>query len=146
MASEDIGNADPQALPLAIAARDAYEFLGRPEGDIAIGQLTAYLASAPKSNRSHIAFKAAKAAAHETGSLAPPPHAMNAPTKLMKELGYSDGYVYDHDTDEAFAGLDYFPPGMERRQFYRPSSFGFDKEIKKRLDYWDKLRRERGKS
>ena len=142
IASEDIGNADPQALPIAIAAKEAYEFLGQPEGEIAIGQLVAYLATAPKSNRSHVAFKKAKAAAHETGSLAPPPHAMNAPTKLMKSLGYSDGYVYDHDTDDGFAGLDYFPPEMEREEFYQPSQFGFDKEITKRLDFWARKRRE----
>jgi len=144
-ASEDIGNADPQALQLAIAAKDAFEFLGRPEGEIPIGQLVAYLASAPKSNRAHIAFKQAKAAARETGSLCPPPHAMNAPTKLMKSLGYSDGYVYDHDTQEGSAGLNYFPPEMERRKFYEPSRFGFDKEIAKRLEYWAKLRREAAK-
>ena len=143
IASEDVGNADPQALPIAIAAKDAYEFLGQPEGEISIGQLVAYLASAPKSNRSHVAFKKAKAAARETGSLAPPPHAMNAPTKLMKSLGYSDGYVYDHDMEDGFAGLNYFPPDMERRQFYQPSQFGFDKEIAKRLDYWARKRREK---
>ena len=143
IASEDVGNADPQALPIAVAAKDAYEFLGQPEGEIAIGQLVAYLAAAPKSNRSHVAFKKAKAAARETGSLSPPPHAMNAPTKLMKSLGYSDGYVYDHDTEEGFAGLNYFPPDMERRVFYEPSSFGFDKEIAKRLDYWARKRREK---
>jgi putative ATPase len=143
IASEDVGNADPQALPLAIAARDAYEFLGQPEGEIPIGQLVAYLASAPKSNRSHVAFKKAKAAARETGSLAPPPHAMNAPTKLMKSLGYSDGYVYDHDTEDGFAGLNYFPTDMERQKFYHPSQFGFDKEIAKRLDYWERKRREK---
>ena len=142
IASEDVGNADPQALPIAIAAKDAYEFLGQPEGEIAIGQLVAYLATAPKSNRAHVAFKKAKAAALETGSLAPPPHAMNAPTKLMKSLGYSDGYVYDHDTEDGFAGLDYFPPEMERRAFYEPSHFGFDKEIAKRLEYWARKRRE----
>jgi putative ATPase len=146
MASEDIGMADPTALQICLAAKDAYDFLGSPEGELALAQAVIHLATAPKSNAAYKAFGAASRAAKETGSLAPPPHAMNAPTKLMKELGYSDGYVYDHDTDEAFAGLDYFPPGMERRQFYRPSSFGFDKEIKKRLDYWDKLRRERGKS
>ncbi len=143
IASEDVGNADPHALPLAVAARDAYDFLGQPEGEIAIGQLVAYLATAPKSNRSHVAFKQAKAAARETGSLSPPKHAMNAPTKLMKSLGYSDGYVYDHDTADAFAGLDYFPPEMERRVFYKPSSFGFDKEIAKRLEFWDRKRREK---
>lgn len=140
IASEDIGNADPQALPLAVAARDAYEFLGQPEGEIAIGQLVAYLGAAPKSNRSHVAFKKAKAVARETGSLAPPPHAMNAPTKLMKSLGYSDGYVYDHDQEDGFAGLNYFPPDMEREKYYRPSGFGFDKEIAKRLEYWDRKR------
>lgn len=143
IASEDVGNADPQALPLAVAARDAYEFLGQPEGEIAIGQLVAYLATAPKSNRSHVAFKMAKAAARETGSLSPPKHAMNAPTKLMKSLGYSDGYVYDHDTEDSFAGLNYFPPDMERQDFYKPSSFGFDKEIAKRLEYWERKRREK---
>ncbi|MEO1136191.1 MAG: replication-associated recombination protein A [Pseudomonadota bacterium] len=143
IASEDVGNADPQALPLAIAAKDAFEFLGQPEGEIAIGQLVAYLGTAPKSNRSHVAFKMAKAVARDTGSLAPPPHAMNAPTKLMKSLGYSDGYVYDHDTEEGFAGLNYFPETMERQKFYQPSQFGFDKEIAKRLDYWDKKRQER---
>ncbi len=143
IASEDIGNADPHALPLAVAARDAYEFLGQPEGEIAIGQLVAYLGTAPKSNRSHAAFKKAKARAHETGSLAPPPHAMNAPTEMMKEFGYSDGYVYDHDTERGFAGLNYFPPDMPRETFYEPSSFGFDKEIAKRLDYWRRLRDEK---
>ncbi len=141
VASEDVGNADPHALPLAIAARDAYEFLGQPEGEIAIGQLVAYLGSAPKSNRSHVAFVKAKMAAKETGSLMPPPRAVNAPTKLMKELGYGEGYVYDHDTEESFAGLDYFPKDMERRKFYEPSQFGFDKEIAKRLAYWERLRR-----
>ena len=141
VASEDIGNADPRALPLAISARDAYEFLGQPEGEIAIGQLVAYLATAPKSNRSHVAFNRAKAAARETGSLAPPAHAMNAPTKLMKSLGYSDGYVYDHDTENAFAGLNYFPDDMPRRKFYSPSEMGFDKEIAKRLAYWERHRK-----
>ncbi len=143
VASEDIGNADPQALPLAVAAKDAYEFLGQPEGEIAIGQLVSYLATAPKSNRSHVAFKQAKAAARDTGSLAPPPHAMNAPTKLMEQLGYAEGYVYDHDTEDGFAGLNYFPSEMERRAFYKPSQFGFDKEIAKRLEYWERKRRGR---
>lgn len=143
IASEDIGNADPQALPLAIAARDAYEFLGQPEGEIAIGQLVAYLGTAPKSNRSHVAFVSAKISAKETGSLMPPPHAMNAPTKLMKQLGYSEGYKYDHDEADNFAGLNYFPPDMKRKRFYHPSPYGFDKEIAKRLEYWEKLRREK---
>ena len=143
IASEDVGNADPQALPMAVAAKDAYEFLGQPEGEIAIGQLVAYLASAPKSNRSHVAFNKAKSVARKTGSLPPPPHAMNAPTKLMKELGYSDGYVYDHDTEESFAGLNYFPPDLPREKFYEPSRFGFDKEIAKRLEYWARKREEK---
>jgi len=143
IASEDVGNADPQALPLAIAARDAFEFLGQPEGEIAIGQLVAYLATAPKSNRSYAAFKAAKSAAREEGSLAPPMHAMNAPTGLMKSLGYSKGYAYDHDAEDAFAGLDYFPPGMARRRFYEPRETGFEREILKRLDYWDRNRKPR---
>ncbi len=143
IASEDIGNADPQALPLAIAARDAYEFLGQPEGEIAIGQLVAYLGTAPKSNRSHVAFIKAKITARETGSLPPPAHAMNAPTKMMKELGYSDGYVYDHDSQDGFAALNYFPPDLPRETFYKPSSFGFDKEIEKRLAYWRKLREQK---
>lgn len=143
IASEDVGNADPQALPLAIAARDAYEMLGQPEGEIALGQLVAYLATAPKSNRAHVAFKAAKSAARENGSLQPPMHAMNAPTALMKSLGYSAGYEYDHDAEEAFAGLDYFPAAMAREQFYDPREAGFEREIRKRIDYWDKRRRPR---
>jgi putative ATPase len=146
IASEDVGNADPQALPLAIAARDAFEFLGQPEGEIAIGQLVSYLATAPKSNRSYEAFHAAKAAARESGSLAPPMHAMNAPTKLMKDIGYHQGYQYDHDAEDAFAGLDYFPPDMARRKFYEPRETGFEREIAKRLEYWDKRRKPRDRS
>lgn len=136
IASEDIGNADPQALQLAIAARDAYEALGQPEGEIALGQLVAYLGSAPKSNRSYAAFKKAKAAARETGSLMPPKHAMNAPTSMMKGMGYSDGYVYDHDEPHGFAGLNYFPPDLERLSFYEPREAGFEREIQKRLAWW----------
>ncbi|MEZ5894445.1 MAG: replication-associated recombination protein A [Parvularculaceae bacterium] len=143
VASEDVGNADPQALPLAIAAKEAYEFLGQPEGEIAIGQLVAYLATAPKSNRAYVAFHNAKAAARETGSLMPPMHAVNAPTKLMKELGYHKGYEYDHDAEGGFAGLNYFPEAMPRQKFYEPSQFGFDKEIAKRVEYWDRKRKER---
>ncbi|MCK5749881.1 MAG: replication-associated recombination protein A [Oricola sp.] len=146
VASEDVGNADPQALPLAIAAKEAYEFLGQPEGEIAIGQLVTYLATAPKSNRAYVAFHNAKAVARETGSLMPPMHAVNAPTKLMKELGYHKGYEYDHDAEGAFAGLNYFPDGMARQKFYEPSPYGFDKEIAKRLEYWDKKRREKSGS
>lgn len=142
-ASEDVGNADPQALVLAVAARDAYEFLGRPEGEIAIGQLVAYLATAPKSNRSHIAFKKAKVAAKKTAALPPPAHALNPVTGLMKSAGYGEGYIYDHDTDDAFAGLDYFPARMERQAFYQPSSSGFDREIAKRLAYWNARRQKK---
>lgn len=143
VASEDVGNADPQALPLAIAAKDAYEFLGQPEGEIAIGQLVAYLATAPKSNRAYVAFHNAKAVARETGSLTPPMHAVNAPTKLMKSLGYHKGYEYDHDAEGGFAGLNYFPDALARQKFYEPSPYGFDKEIAKRIEYWDRKRRER---
>lgn len=143
IASEDIGNADPAALPLAIAAREAYEALGQPEGEIAIGQLVAYLATAPKSNRSYVAFHRAKAAARESGSLAPPMHALNAPTRLMKDLGYHKGYEYDHDAEDAFAGLDYFPPALPRAKYYEPRETGFEREIIKRLDFWDKRRKPR---
>ncbi|WP_428409433.1 replication-associated recombination protein A [Hyphococcus sp.] len=146
VASEDVGNADPQALPLAIAAKEAYEFLGQPEGEIALGQLVTYLATAPKSNRAYVAFHNAKAAAKETGSLMPPMHAVNAPTKLMKQLGYHKGYEYDHDAEGGFAGLNYFPDAMERRKFYQPSQYGFDKEIAKRVEYWDRKRREKPES
>jgi putative ATPase len=141
MASEDIGLADPAALGVAVAAKDAYELLGSPEGELALAQAVAHLATAPKSNAVYRAFGAAARAAGETGSLPPPPYAMNAPTKLMKELGYSDGYQYDHDAEGGFAGLDYFPPGMPRRVFYEPTDFGFEKEIRKRIDYWNKRRR-----
>ncbi len=143
IASEDVGNADPQALPLAIAAAQAYERLGQPEGEIAIGQLVAYLGTAPKSNRAHVAFKDAKSAARETGSLPPPLHAMNAPTALMKSLGYAKGYRYDHDEEDVFAGLDYFPPDMARRRFYKPREAGFEREILKRLDFWESRRKPR---
>lgn len=142
-ASEDIGNADPQALPLAIAARDAYEFLGQPEGEIAIGQLVAYLASAPKSNRSYAAFKKAKASARKSGSLMPPAHAMNAPTQMMKDQGYGAGYEYDHDHEDGFSGLNYFPPELDREQFYIPRETGHEREIAKRLAWWRGLRERR---
>ncbi|MCB1531828.1 MAG: replication-associated recombination protein A [Alphaproteobacteria bacterium] len=140
VASEDISNADPQALPLVIAAWQAYERLGLPEGELAMAQACTYLACAPKSNASYMALKAAKKAAGETGSLMPPKHAMNAPTKLMKDQGYSDGYRYDHDTPEGFSGQSYFPDDLPRREFYKPVERGFEREIKKRLDYWSKLR------
>ncbi len=143
MASEDIGLADPAALGVSIAAKDAYELLGSPEGELALAQAVIHLAIAPKSNAAYVAYKAAMSAAAETGSLAPPPYAMNAPTKLMKSLGYAQGYAYDHDAEGGFAGLDYFPPDMERRQFYKPTPYGFEKDIAKRLEYWEKRRRPR---
>lgn len=143
MASEDIGLADPSALGVTIAAKDAYDFLGSPEGELALAQAVIHLATAPKSNAAYKAFGAASRAAAATGSLAPPPYAMNAPTKLMQSLGYAQGYEYDHDAEGGFAGLDYFPPGMARELFYDPTHFGFEKEIAKRLDYWAKRRKPR---
>ena len=140
MASEDIGLADPQALPMALAAWEAYERLGSPEGELALAEAVIYLATAPKSNASYTAFGAAQRAAQESGSLMPPPHAVNAPTRLMRELGYSEGYVYDPDTAEGFSGLNYFPDALPRRSFYRPAERGFEREIKKRFEYWEKLR------
>ncbi|MGO1080650.1 replication-associated recombination protein A [Inquilinus sp. CA228] len=142
-AVEDIGIADPQALTQALAAWDAYERLGSPEGELAIAQAVIYLATAPKSNAAYTAFKTSARAAKETGSLMPPMHILNAPTRLMKEIGYGKGYAYDHDTDEGFSGQNYFPPDMDRQQFYQPVERGFEREIKKRLDYWAKLRGQR---
>ncbi len=142
-ASEDIGMADPQALVQAIAARQAYEMLGSPEGELMIAQSVVYLATAPKSNAQYAAFGAAKRAAKTHGSLMPPKHILNAPTKLMKELGYSKGYDYDHQAEDAFSGQNYFPDGMERETYYEPVERGFEREIQKRLEYWDKLRAKR---
>lgn len=139
-AVEDIGLADPQALEQALAAWDAYDRLGSPEGELAVAQLVIYLASAPKSNAAYLAFGEARAMAEETGSLMPPMHILNAPTGLMRHLGYGRGYVYDHATEEGFSGQNYFPEGIERRNFYRPGERGFEREVKKRLEYWDKLR------
>jgi putative ATPase len=139
-AVEDVGMADPQALPQAIAAWEAYDRLGSPEGELAIAQAVIYLATAPKSNAAYRALGAANRSARETGSLMPPKHILNAPTRLMKDLGYADGYAYDHATDEGFSGQNYFPDGMERRQFYEPAERGFEREVKKRLEYWQKLR------
>ena len=139
-AVEDIGLADPQALVQALAAWDAYDRLGSPEGELAVAQLAIYLATAPKSNAAYTAFGEARRMAEETGSLMPPMHILNAPTRLMKKLGYGKGYVYDHATEEGFSGQNYFPDEIERREFYRPGERGFEREIKKRLDYWDKLR------
>ena len=143
MASEDIGLADPQALVIANAAKDAYDYLGSPEGELALAEACVYLATAPKSNAVYTAFKAATRAAKEYGSLLPPRHILNAPTKLMKEEGYSAGYIYDHDTPEAFSGQDYFPEKMGRHNFYDPPDRGFERDIRKRLDYWTRLRAER---
>jgi len=143
-AVEDIGLADPQAVQQALAAWDVYERLGSPEGELALAQLVIYLGTAPKSNAAYLAFKAAMKSAGETGSLMPPMHILNAPTKMMKNLGYGSGYVYDHDTEAGFSGQNYFPDGMPRRRFYEPRERGFERDIKKRLEYWDKLRRGKG--
>ena len=143
MAVEDIGMADPQALVVCNAAKDAYDFLGSPEGELALAQAAVYLATAPKSNGVYTAYKSAMRAAKEHGSLLPPKHILNAPTKLMKGEGYGDGYRYDHNEPDAFSGQDYFPEKMGRRQFYDPPERGFEREIRKRLDWWSKLRRER---
>jgi putative ATPase len=143
-AVEDVGLADPQALVQATAAWQAYERLGSPEGELALAQAVIYLGTAPKSNATYRAFGAARRAAAETGSLMPPLHILNAPTGLMRDLGYGAGYAYDHDTEEGFSGQDYFPDGMARPQFYRPVDRGFEREIKKRLDYWSKLRGRKG--
>ncbi len=142
-AVEDIGLADPQAVVQALAAKDVYDFLGSPEGEIALAQTVIYLATAPKSNAVYIALGAAKRAAHEHGSLMPPAHILNAPTKLMKNLGYGKGYEYDHETEEGFSGQNYFPDDMERQALYQPKETGFEREIAKRLEYWAKLRAKR---
>jgi putative ATPase len=142
-ASEDVGLADPQALPLALAAWEAYERMGSPEGELALAELVIYLATAPKSNAAYVAIGAANRAAKEFGSLMPPKHILNAPTKLMQEIGYGEGYEYDHDSAEGFSGQNYFPDDMKRQQFYSPVERGFEREVKKRLDYWAELRRKR---
>src|SRR5215472_14445790 len=139
-AVEDIGLADPQAVAQALAAWDTYDRLGSPEGELAIAQCVIYLATAPKSNAAHQAFCEAQQMARETGSLMPPMHILNAPTRLMRHLGYGEGYIYDHGTAEGFSGQDYFPEGVARRSFYHPGERGFEREIGKRLEYWNKLR------
>jgi putative ATPase len=143
MAIEDIGLADPQAVVQALAAKDVYDFLGSPEGELALAQATVYLATAPKSNGAYAAYKSAMRAAKEHGSLSPPKHILNAPTKLMAEEGYGAGYEYDHGTAEGFSGQDYFPDEMAREKFYEPRERGFEREIRKRLAYWEELRRKR---
>ena len=140
-ATEDIGMADPVALSQAVTAWQAFERVGSPEGDLAIAQCTIYLATAPKSNGVYKAFEHASGTAKETGSLLPPKHVLNAPTSMMKELGYGDGYVYDHGVDDAFSGQNYFPEELSEKRFYEPTERGFEKEIKKRLDYWLKLKK-----
>jgi putative ATPase len=139
-ATEDIGEADPMSMVLAVAAKDTYDFLGSPEGELALAQLTVHLACAPKSNSVYKAFGAARKAAAETGSLMPPAHIRNAPTKLMKELGYGKGYAYDHDAEGGFSGQNYFPDGMERRVFYAPKGEGVEARVKERLDRWAAIR------
>ncbi len=144
MAVEDIGLADPQAVVQALAAKDVFDFLGSPEGELALAQATIYLATAPKSNAAYVAYKAAMRSAKEHGSLMPPKIILNAPTKLMEEEGYGEGYAYDHNAPDAFSGQNYFPDEMdERPQFYDPPERGFEREIRKRLDHWAKLRKER---
>ena len=145
MAIEDIGLADPQALVQALAAKDTFDFLGSPEGELALAQATIYLATAPKSNAAYVAYKAAMRAAKEHGSLSPPKHILNAPTKLMQSEGYGSGYAYDHDTEEGFSGQDYFPEEFDARpQYYEPPDRGFEREIRKRLAYWADIRAKRG--
>jgi putative ATPase len=143
MASEDIGLADPQALVIANAAKDAYDFLGSPEGELAIAQAVVYVATAPKSNALYRAFDAAKALARDYGSPTPPKTILNAPTRLMKREGYGADYQYDHDAPDAFSGQNYWPEKIGRRALYEPVERGFEREIRKRLDYWARLRKER---
>jgi putative ATPase len=143
MAVEDIGMADPEALKQALAAKDTFDFLGSPEGELALAQATVYIATAPKSNAIYNAFKAAMKKAGETGSLMPPKAILNAPTTLMKQQEYGSGYRYDHDEPDAFSGQNYFPDAMVRQKFYHPVERGFERDIAKRLDYWDRLRKER---
>jgi putative ATPase len=145
MAVEDIGLADPQALIHARAAAETYEQLGSPEGELALANTVIYLATAPKSNAAYIAYKAARRAAKEGGSLMPPKTILNAPTKLMKEEGYGADYAYDHDAPDAFSGQNYWPDALGRQLFYDPPERGFEREIRKRLEYWEKLRAERSR-
>ena len=142
-AVEDIGMADPQALVIANAAKDAFDFLGSPEGELALAQAAVYLATAPKSNALYTAYKAATRVAKEHGSLMPPKTILNAPTKLMKQIGYGESYRYDHDEPDAFSGQDYWPEKIGRQEFYEPVDRGFEREVRKRLDWWERLRRDR---
>lgn len=144
MAIEDIGLADPQALTQALAAKDTFDFLGSPEGELALAQATIYLATAPKSNAAYVAYKGAMKLAKSHGSLSPPKVILNAPTKLMEDEGYGEGYAYDHDAPDGFSGQNYFPDGMQRPTLYDPPERGFEREIRKRLEYWSGLRKKRG--
>jgi putative ATPase len=145
-AMEDVGLADPNALVQCLAAKDAYDFLGSPEGELALVQACLYLATAPKSNAAYAAQKKAFASARETGSLMPPAHILNAPTRLMKDIGYGKGYAYDHDADEGFSGQDYWPEDMSPQDFYQPSDRGFEARIAERIAYWNELRAKRSGS
>jgi len=139
-AVEDIGLADPQALVIANAVKDAFDFLGSPEGELALAQAAIYLATAPKSNAAYVAYKAARRTAQEHGSLTPPKTILNAPTRLMRAIGYGEGYAYDHDEPDAFSGQDYWPEALGRQTFYQPTERGFEREVKERLEHWERLR------
>lgn len=140
MAVEDIGLADPQAQAICLQSWETYERLGSPEGELALAQAVTYLALAPKSNAAYVAYKAARNAAKQTGSAPPPKHILNAPTSMMKDQGYGAGYAYDHDAEDGFSGQNYFPDGMARPQLYQPVERGFERDLKKRLEYFEKLR------
>ncbi|RZM18996.1 MAG: hypothetical protein EOP67_58685 [Sphingomonas sp.] len=142
-AVEDIGLADPQALVQCIAAKDTYDFLGSPEGELAIVQACLYLATAPKSNAAYLAQKSAWKTAKESGSISPPKSILGAPTRLMRDLGYGEGYEYDHDADDAFSGADYWPEELGRQRFYEPTERGFEKRIAERMAWWDERRADR---
>ena len=144
-AYEDIGLADPEAAVQALTAWETFERLGSPEGELAIAQAVIYLGTAPKSNSGYKALSAATNFAKLTGSLMPPAHIINAPTKLMSDLGYGEGYAYDHDMEDGFSGQNYFPDGGTREEFYHPADRGFEREVRKRLDYWAELRRKRSR-
>jgi putative ATPase len=143
MAVEDIGLADPQALAVALAAKDAYDFLGSPEGELAIANAVIYAATAPKSNAAYVAFKDAQRLAKDHGSLMPPKTILNAPTKLMKDEGYGANYAYDHDEPDGFSGQNFWPDELQRQALYRPVNRGFEKELRTRLEHWAKLRKQR---
>ena len=143
-AAEDVGAADPTALLVCLAAKDAVDFLGAPEAELHLAQAVLHLACAPKSNAVYTAWKAAQAAAAETGTLGPPMHIRNAATRLMKDLGYGKGYAYDHDAPDGFSGQNYFPDDMPRRTFYEPAGRGMESRVKERLDHWKGLRDKRG--